>query len=110
MGTYTLFDSFKRQHTIKETAAQAKAAELGAQLTKEKAAGAVKTAYFELESARNAYALARQMLSAAHPGVRLVSDDPEAESRRARTGADALRAEMGYREAYARVTSLMASH
>ena len=109
VGTYTLFDSFKRQHTIKETAAQAKAAELGAQLTKEKAAAAVKTAYFELESARDAYSLARQMLSAAHPGVRLVSDDPETESRRARAEADALRAEMGYREAYARVTSLIAS-
>jgi outer membrane protein TolC len=107
VGTYTLFDSFKRQHTIKETAAQARAAELGAQLTKEKAAAAVKTAYFQLESARDAYSLARQMLSSSHAGVRFVSDDSGSESRRATAEADALRAEMAYREAYAKVTSLI---
>ena len=108
VGTYTLFDSLKREHSVKETAAQAKAADIGVQLAKDKAAAAVKTAYFELERSRDAYFLARQMLTTTHAGVRLVSDDRENESSRARAEADALRAEMAYREAYATVRSLMA--
>jgi outer membrane protein TolC len=108
VGTYTLFDSLKREHSVKETAAQARAADIGVQLAKDKAAAAVKTAYFELERSRDAYFLARQMLTTTHAGVRLVSDDPENESSRAMAEAVALRAEMAYREAYATVRSLMA--
>jgi outer membrane protein TolC len=108
VATYTLFDSFKREHTVKETAAQAQAADLGAQLAREKAAAALKTAYFELERTRDAYYLARQMLSIPRVGVSFVSAGPDAESSRARAEADVFRAEMGYREAYAALTSLMA--
>jgi outer membrane protein TolC len=108
VGTYTLFDSFKRQHSVKEASAQAKAAAIGVQLARDKAAAAVKAAYFELERSRDAYFLARQMLPPTHPGVRLVSDDRESESNRARAEADVFRAEMAYRAAYATVTSLMA--
>ena len=108
VGTYTLFDSFKREHSVKETSAQAKAADLGAQLAKEKAAAAVKTAYFELERSRDAYFLARQLLSTPHARVLLASDGgSDNDSSRARAEADALRAEMAYREAYAKVTNLM---
>jgi outer membrane protein TolC len=108
VATYTLFDSFKREHTVKETAAQAQAADLGAQLARDKAAAALKTAYFELERARDAYYLARQILSAAHAGVSFVSAGPDAESSRARAEADVFRAEIGYRAAYDALTSLMA--
>src|SRR5262249_552937 len=55
LATYTLFDSFKRQHAIKEAAANEEAAELGVQLAKAKAAAAVKSAYFDLERSRDAY-------------------------------------------------------
>jgi outer membrane protein TolC len=108
VATYTLFDSFKREHAVKETAAQAKAAELGAELARDKAAAAVKAAYFELERSRDAYYLARQMLSTTHAGVSFVSAGPDAESSRARAEADVFRAEIGYREAYAALTSLIA--
>jgi outer membrane protein TolC len=108
VATYTLFDSFKREHTVKEAAAQAQAADLGAQLAREKAAAALKTAYFELERSRDAYFVARQMLSVPHTGVSFVSAGPEAESSRARAEADVFRTEMGYREAYTTLTRLMA--
>lgn len=108
VGTYTLFDSLKRERTVKETAAQAQAAELGAQLEREKAAAALKTAYFELERSRDAYYVARQMLSVPHTAVSFVSAGPDAESNRARAEADVFRTEMGYREAYTALTRLMA--
>jgi outer membrane protein TolC len=108
VGTYTLFDSLKREHSVKEAAAQAKAAEIGVQLAKDKAAAAVKTAYFELERSRDAYELARQMLSStSQTHVSLVSNDrPDTNSSRARAEADLFRAELAYRQAYAKVTSL----
>ncbi|HUK37476.1 MAG TPA: TolC family protein, partial [Vicinamibacterales bacterium] len=108
VATYTLFDSLKRERGVKETAAQAQAADLRVQLAKEKAAAAVKTAYFELERSRNTYFLARQLLTATQQSVRTVSDGPEAESGRARAEADAFRAEIEYREAYAALRSLTA--
>jgi outer membrane protein TolC len=108
VATYTLFDSFKREHSVKETAAQAQAADLGAQLARDKAAASLKTAYFELERTRDAYQLARQMLSTPSIGVSFVSDAPGAESSRARAEADTFRAEIAYRQAYTALTNLMA--
>jgi outer membrane protein TolC len=108
LATYTLFDGLKREHAVKEAAAQEQAADLGVQLTKAKAAAAVKSAYFELERSRDAYYLARQMLPTAHAGVIFVSDNSDVDARRARAEADAFRAEIAYREAYAGLTSLLA--
>jgi outer membrane protein TolC len=107
LATYTLFDGLKREHAVKEAAAQKQAADLGVDLAKAKAAAAVKSAYFELERSRDAYYFARQILSASRPGVSLVSDREDAESRRARAEADVFRVEIAYREAYAALTSLM---
>jgi len=109
VATYTLFDGLKREHAVKEAAAQKQAAELGVELTKAKAAAAVKTAYFELERSRDAYYFARRMLPATPAGVSFVSDNPDADSRRARAEADVFRAEVAYREAYASLTSLLSS-
>jgi outer membrane protein TolC len=108
LATFTIFDGLKRERTVKEAAAQEQAADLGVQLTKAKAAAAVKTAYFELERSRDAYTLARQNLSATYRGLRLVSDTRDADSRRARAEADTFRAEIMYREAYATLTDLIA--
>jgi outer membrane protein TolC len=107
LATYTLFDSFKREHAIKEAAANEKAADLGVDLAKAKAAGAVKSAYFELERSRSAYYLARRMLSNGE-GASFVSNRSDAESSRARAEADVFRAEIAYRDAYATLTSLLA--
>lgn len=107
VGTYTLFDSLKREHSVKETAAQAKAADIGIQLAKEKAATAVKTAYFELQRSRDTYQAALQLLSATHARVKFVSDVADTDSSRARAEADVFRAELAYRTAYATVTNLI---
>ncbi len=48
------------------------------------------------------------MLPTTHAGVSFVSDNSDADSRRARAEADVFRAEIAYREAYAALTSLMA--
>jgi outer membrane protein TolC len=107
LATYTLFDSFKRQHAIKEAAANEEAADLGVTLAKAKAAAAVKSAYFELERSRDAYYLARRVLTAG-AGVSFVADSSNATSRRAQAEADVFRAEIAYRDAYATLTSLIA--
>ena len=107
VATYTLYDGLKREHAIKEATAQEQAADLGVELTKAKVAAAVKTAYFELERSRGAYHLARQLLTNAPAGVRFVSDNSDADSRRARADAIVFRAEIAYREAYAELTSLL---
>jgi outer membrane protein TolC len=108
LATYTLFDGLKREHAVKEAAAQEQAADLGVQLTRAKAAAAVKSAYFELKRSRDAYYVAREMLSISHASVSLVSDNSDVNSRRARAEADVFRAEIAYREAYAVLTSLLA--
>ena len=108
LATYTLFDGLKREHAVKEAAAQEQAAELGVQLTKAKVAAAVKSAYFELERSRDAYNLARQMLPTTHAGLSFVSNNSDTDSRRARAEADVFRAEITYREAYAALTSILA--
>ena len=66
LATYTLFDGLKREHAVKEAAAQEQAADLGVTLTKAKAAAAVKSAYFELERSRDAY-YSRETDAAHHP-------------------------------------------
>jgi outer membrane protein TolC len=107
LATYTLFDGLKREHGVKEAAANEEAADLGVRLAKEKAAAAVKTAYFELERSRDAYYLARGLLST-REGVSFVSNRSDAEASRARAEADVFRAEMAYRDAYATLTNLTA--
>ena len=108
LGTWTLFDFGKREHAVKEVKAQAEAADLGVQLTKAKVGAGVKSSYLELERSRQLVQLARRMMSA----TRIVeasyrSDDPEVESAQAKMEADMYRAELEYRQAYARLRSLM---
>jgi outer membrane protein TolC len=107
LATYTLFDSFKREHAIKEASANEKAADLGVDLAKAKAAAGVKSAYFEMERSRDAYYLARKTLST-HEGVSFVSNRSDTEASRARAEADVFRAEMAYRDAYATLTNVIA--
>src|SRR5208283_28248 len=108
IGTFTVFDFGKREHGVKESKANAEAADLGVSLTKAKVAAAVKSSYYELERSRQFTQLARRMASA----TRIVEasyqpDNPEVESARAKVEADMFRAELEYRQAYARLKSLM---
>jgi outer membrane protein TolC len=108
IATYTIFDFGKREHGVKESRANAEAADLGVQLTKAKVAASIKNSYFELQRSRQFTQLARRMAAA----TRLVEasyqpDNPEVESARAKVEADMFRAELEYRQAYARLRSLM---
>jgi outer membrane protein TolC len=108
VATYTVFDFGKREHGVKESKANAEAADLGVSLTKAKVAAAVKNSYFELERSRQFTQLARRMASA----TRVVEasykpDDPEVESARAKVEADMFRSELEYRQALAKVRILM---
>ncbi len=108
IGTFTIFDFGKREHGVKESKANAEAADLGVELTKAKVAAAVKSSYYELERSRQFTQLARRMASA----TRIVEasyqpDNPEVESARSKVEADMFRAELEYRQAYARLKSLI---
>jgi hypothetical protein len=107
-ASWTIFDFGKREHGVKESSTNAEAAELGVQLVKAKVAAAVKSSYFELDRSRQFYQLARRMVSAAQMvEVNFKTDDPEVESARAKMEADMFRAELEYRQAYAKLKVLM---
>ena len=108
VATLTLFDGFKREHAVKEAKAQSEMADLGVQLTKAKVAAGVKGSYLELERSRQLYQLARRMVSATQVvEASYKPADPEVESVRAKMEADMFRAELEYRQAYAKLKALM---
>jgi outer membrane protein TolC len=111
MASWTIFDFGKREHGVKEVKAQAQMADMGVQLTKAKVAAAVKSSYFELERSRQFTQLARRMVSATRVfEASYKPDDPEVESARAKMEADMFRAELDYRQAYAKLKALMGAH
>ena len=54
---YTVFDFGKREHGVKESKANAEAADLGVQLTKAKVAASIKNSYFELQRSSPIYSI-----------------------------------------------------
>jgi outer membrane protein TolC len=111
MLTYNLFDSGKREHGVKEANAQLQAADLAAQLTKAKAAQAVRSSYLDLERSREFYQLARRMvLPAGIVKASYVSGDAGMDPSQAKLEAELFRAELEYRQAYAQVKSLVGGH
>jgi len=107
-ASWTIFDFGKREHGVKEVKAQSEMADMGVQLTKAKVAAVVKSSYFELERSRQLYQLAHRMVSATQVvEARYNPDDPEVESARATMEADMFRAELEYRQAYAKLKALM---
>jgi len=108
MASWTIFDFGKREHSVKEVKAQAEMADLGVQLTKAKVAAKVKSTYLELDRSRQLYQLASRMMSASQVvEASYTPDNPEVESARAKMEADMFRAELEYRQAYAKVKALM---
>jgi outer membrane protein TolC len=108
IATYTVFDFGKREHGVKESRANAEAADLGVQLTKAKVAASIKNSYYELERSRQFTQLARRMASATQiVEASYQPDNPEVESARARVEADMFRAELEYRQALAKLKTLM---
>jgi len=107
-ASWTIFDFGKREDGVKESKANAEAADLGVQLTKAKVAAGVKSSYLELDRSRQFYQLARRMVSVSQfVEASYKPDDPEVASARAKMEADLFRAELEYRQAYAKVKALM---
>jgi hypothetical protein len=95
---------------VKEVKAQSEMADLAVQLTKAKVAAGEKSSYLELNRSRQLYQLTRRMVSAGQVvDASYHSADPEVQSAQAKMEADMFRAELEYRQAYARVKSLMGS-
>ena len=107
-ASWVPYDFGKTWHGMKESKANAEAADLGVQLTKAKVAAAVKSSYLELDRSRHLYQLASRMVSATKVVAASYNpDDPDVQSARARMEADMLRAELEYRQAYAKLKALM---
>ncbi len=111
MGSYTVFDFGKREHTIKERNAQVGMAETALALTKAKVAAAVKTSYFEMDRSRQLSELARRM--SAVISIRDVSyrkDDPDQVAAQAKVDIEIFQADLEYRQALAQLKTLMGTN
>ena len=109
VATYNVFDFGKREHTIKGASTQAQMAELALQLTKAKVAASVKTAYLDLQHSQLRSELASRLNSAIQP-ERIDFQEATAESvaaRKIRSETESLQADLDYRQALAKLKSLM---
>jgi outer membrane protein TolC len=108
MGSYTLFDFGKREHTIKERTATLGQAEAALTLTKAKVAAAVKAAYFDMDRSRQMSELAHRISQEVSvKTIRYTGDDPEKTCAQAKVDIEILEADLEYREAFARLKTLM---
>jgi outer membrane protein TolC len=109
VGTYNIFDFGKREHTIKAASTQAQMAETALELTKAKVAASVKAAYLDLQRSQLRSELAHRLDSAIQVQRTSLAEDT-AESiaaKRIRTETESLQADLDYRQALARLKSLM---
>jgi len=109
VATYNIFDFGKREHTIKGASAQAEMAELALTLTKAKVARAVKSSYQELERSKQLSELTRRLCSAIQ--VETVSYEgngaEQQAAKEAKVEAEMFQADLDYREALAKLKTLM---
>jgi outer membrane protein TolC len=108
LGSWTVWDWGKREHTLKERNAQVGMAETAVALTKAKVAGAVKSSYFEMDRSRQLSELAHKLQEAV-PLERTGydKDNPELTTTRAKIEIEALQADLAYRKALASLKTLM---
>ena len=108
MASFNVFDFGKREHTIKERRSQLEMAQIAVQLTKAKAAAAVKSSYFEMQRARQLSELYRQFDSAIQ--LRRTSHGDDANdftAAWAKTEAAMFEADLAYRQALSKLKNLM---
>jgi len=109
VATYNVFDFGKREQTIKGASAQAEMAEIALQLTKAKVAASVKSSHFELERSRQLSELTRRLESAIQL-QRASYEENSAEiiaAKKAKVEAGMFQADLDYRQALARLKTLM---
>jgi len=109
IATYDLFDFGKREHAVKEARAQLGMAEMGLQLTKAKIAADMKKTYFDLEQSRQLSQTTQEMGSsiAVLMNISSNSESLEVKAARAQVEMKMLQADLGHRQAYARLKALM---
>jgi len=108
MGTYTLFDFGKREHTLKERNAQVSAAELAVEATKAKVAANIKSSYFALERARQLSELAHRMVSAVQVQTAgYARENDELFLPKAKLEVEMFQADLEYRQALAGLKALV---
>jgi outer membrane protein TolC len=109
VATYNLFDFGKREHTIKGADAQSEMAGIALQLTKAKVAASVKASHFELERSRQLSQLTRRLNSAIQlQKVSYEENNVEiTAAKKAKVEAEMFQADLEYREALARLKTLM---
>jgi outer membrane protein TolC len=108
LGSWTVWDWGKREHTLKERNAQVSMAETAVELTKAKVAGAVKSSYFEMDRSRQLSELAHKLQEAVPlERVGYDKDNPELTTTRAKIEVEALQADLAYRKAVASLKTLM---
>jgi outer membrane protein TolC len=109
IATYNVFDFGKREHAIKGAHTQAQMADVALQLTKAKVAASVKMAYLDLQRSQLRSELVRRLVSAIQL-QRAGFQEDAAESivaEKVRTETESLQADLEYRQALARLKSLM---
>lgn len=108
LGSWTIWDWGKREHTLKERDAQVGMAETAVALTKAKVAGAVKSSYFEMDRSRQLSELAHKLQEAVPvERVGYDKDNPELTTTRAKIEIEALQADLAYRKSRASLKTLM---
>jgi outer membrane protein TolC len=108
MGSYNLFDFGKREHTIKERTATLGQAEAALELTKAKVAAAVKAAYFDMDRSRQLSELAHRISQEVSvKPISFTEADPEKARSQAKVDIEVLQADLEYRQAFARLKTLM---
>jgi outer membrane protein TolC len=109
VATFNLFDFGKREHTVKGASAQAEMAEIALRLTKAKVAASVKNSLFELQRSRQLSELTRRLDSAIQ--VQRTSYDANSSeatvAKKAQVEAEMFESDLEYRQALAKVKTLM---
>jgi outer membrane protein TolC len=102
IATWTIFDFFKRERTIKERGAQVSMAKANLEMVRAKVAAGAQKTVMDLDRTRRVLELTRQVASlhrAATPRDR--DPDPEARAALGKAEAEMFQAELDYRMAYA---------
>jgi outer membrane protein TolC len=108
LGSWTVWDWGKREHTVKEHNAQLGMAETAVQLTKAKAAGEIKNSYYEMDRSRQLSDLAHRLNNAVPVERASYSkENPELTTTRAKIEIEMLQADLVYRKSLSQLKTLM---
>jgi outer membrane protein TolC len=104
IATWTIFDFFKRERTIKERGSQVTMAKANLEMVRAKVAAAAQKTVVDLDRTRRILELTRQVASLQRAATPRDQDPgPEAKAALAKAEAEMFQAELDYRTAYAQM-------